>query len=40
MVDAALDAMVALAVEAAQRPDPNEQLTARLGRAARRLRRT
>ena len=38
MVDAALDAMVALAVEAAQRPDPNEQLTARLGRAARRLR--
>ena len=40
MVDAALDAMVALAVEAAQRPDPNEQLTARLGRAARRLRRS
>lgn len=40
MVDAALDAMVALAVEAAQRPDPNELLTARLGRAARRLRRS
>lgn len=40
MVEAALDAMVALAVEAAQRPDPNEQLTARLGRAARRLRRS
>jgi hypothetical protein len=40
MVDAALDAMVALAVEAAQRPDPNVQLTARLGRAARRLRRS
>ena len=40
MVDAALDAMVALALEAAHRPDPNEQLTARLGRAARRLRRS
>jgi hypothetical protein len=39
MVDAALDAMVALAVEAAKRPDPHEQLTARIGRAARRLRR-
>ena len=39
MVDAALDAMVALAVEAATRPDPHEQLTARIGRAARRLRR-
>jgi len=38
MVDAALDAMVALTVEAASRPDPDEQLTARLGRAARRLR--
>ncbi len=38
MVDAALDAMVALAMEAAERPDPNEQLGARLGRAARRLR--
>jgi hypothetical protein len=39
MVDAALDAMVALALEAAKRPDPNEQITARIGRAARRLRR-
>jgi hypothetical protein len=39
MVDAALDAMVALALEAAKRPDPHEQLTARIGRAARRLRR-
>ncbi len=38
MVDAALDAMVALTVEAASRPDPDEQLTAKLGRAARRLR--
>ena len=39
MVDAALDAMVTLALEAARRPDPNEQLTAKIGRAARRLRR-
>lgn len=38
MVDAALDAIVALTVEAASRPDPDEQLTAKLGRAARRLR--
>ncbi len=38
MVDAALDAMVVLALEAAKRPDPHEQLGARLGRAARRLR--
>jgi len=38
MVDAALDAMVALTVEAASRPDPDDQLTAKLGRAARRLR--
>ncbi len=38
MVDAAVDAMVALALEAAQRPDPHEQLGARIGRAARRLR--
>jgi hypothetical protein len=38
MVDAALDAMVVLAMEAAKRPDPHEQLGARLGRAARRLR--
>ncbi|QWZ07610.1 hypothetical protein KRR39_19640 [Nocardioides panacis] len=38
MVDAALDAIVALAMEAANRPDPHEQITARIGRAARRLR--
>ena len=38
MVDAALDAMVALTVEAASRPDPDDQLSAKLGRAARRLR--
>jgi hypothetical protein len=38
MVDAAVDAMVALALEAAKRPDPHEQLSARIGRAARRLR--
>lgn len=38
MVDAALDAIVALSLEAASRPDPDEQLTAKLGRAARRLR--
>ncbi len=38
MVDAAVDAMVALALEAATRPDPHEQLGARIGRAARRLR--
>jgi hypothetical protein len=39
MVDAALDALVALTMEAAQRRDPNDQLSAKLGRAARRLRR-
>src|SRR3954451_4678003 len=39
MLEAALDAMVALTLEAAKRPDPEEQMTARLGRAARRLRR-
>jgi hypothetical protein len=38
MVDAAMDAMVALALEAAKRPDPEEQLGARIARAARRLR--
>jgi len=38
MVDAALDALVAMTLEAAKRPDPSEQITARLGRAARRLR--
>jgi hypothetical protein len=39
MVDAALDALVALAQEAARREDPDAQLTARIGRVARRLRR-
>jgi hypothetical protein len=39
MLDAALDAMVALTLEAAKRPDPEEQITAKIGRAARRLRR-
>jgi hypothetical protein len=38
MNDAALDALVALTLEAARRPDPDEQIAARLGRAARRLR--
>ena len=38
MVDAALDALVALTLEAAARPDPDAHLVARLGRAARRLR--
>ena len=38
MIDAALDAMVALALEAAKRPDPEEQLVGRVGRALRRLR--
>jgi hypothetical protein len=38
MLDAAVDALVALAMEAATRPDPHEQLGARIGRAARRLR--
>ncbi|MGZ4466127.1 MAG: hypothetical protein ACXVW0_12290 [Nocardioides sp.] len=38
MVDAALDAMAALAVEAAKRPDPDEQLSSRVKLAARRLR--
>jgi hypothetical protein len=38
IVDAAVDAMVALTLEAAHRPDPHEQLGARLGRVARRLR--
>jgi hypothetical protein len=38
VIDAALDAMVALAAEAAKRPDPDEQLTSRLKLAARRLR--
>jgi hypothetical protein len=38
MVDAALDALVAVTMETASRPDPNEQITAKIGRAARRLR--
>ncbi len=38
MVDAALDALVAVLDEAASRPDPNEQVSAKIGRAARRLR--
>ena len=39
MVDAALDALVALALEAADRRNPVEQIAAKIGRAARRLRR-
>jgi hypothetical protein len=38
IADAALDALVAVLVEAARRPDPELTTTARLGRAARRLR--
>lgn len=38
MVDASLDALVAVLQEAAARPDPEEQISAKLGRAARRLR--
>jgi hypothetical protein len=38
MLDAALDAIVALSLEGAARPEPSEQLTARLSRAAHRLR--
>jgi hypothetical protein len=38
MLDAALDALVALTFEAARRPDPELTLPARVGRAARRLR--
>lgn len=37
VVDAALEALVAMTAEAASRPDPNEQLTARMTRAARRF---
>lgn len=40
VVAAALDALVAMTAEAAHRPDPNDQLSARLSRAARRLRGT
>ncbi len=35
--DAALDALVAVVLESAQRPDPEQSAAARLGRAARRL---
>jgi hypothetical protein len=38
MVDAAVDAMVALALEAAKRPDPETHLSSRVGRVVRRLR--
>ncbi len=38
VVDAALDALVAMTLEAASRPNPDEQITAKIGRAARRLR--
>jgi hypothetical protein len=38
VIDAALDALVALAHEAARRPDPEEQLPAKVARAARRIR--
>ncbi|QNN54506.1 hypothetical protein [Nocardioides mesophilus] len=38
MVDAALDALVAMTLEAAHRPNPDEQVTAKIGRVARRLR--
>ncbi len=38
MVEAALDALVAVTLEAARRPDPEEQVTAKIGRVARRLR--
>jgi hypothetical protein len=33
-----MDALVAMTKEAAARPDPNDQITAKIGRAARRLR--
>ncbi|MGH3510418.1 MAG: hypothetical protein ACRDPI_09340 [Nocardioidaceae bacterium] len=38
MLDAALDALVAVLLEASSRPDPHEQIAAKLNRAARRLR--
>jgi hypothetical protein len=38
MLAAALDALVAMTEEAASRPDPNDQLSARMSRAARRFR--
>ena len=37
VIGAALDALVAMTAEAASRPDPNAQLTARMSRAAKRL---
>jgi hypothetical protein len=40
VLDAALDALVALTVEAARRQDPDETLGARVSRAARRVRRS
>ncbi len=38
MIAAALDALVAMTEEAANRPDPNAQLTSRMSRAAKRFR--
>ena len=38
VVDAAVDALTAVILEAASRPDPQDQLSAKIGRAARRLR--
>jgi hypothetical protein len=38
VIDAALDALAAMTREAATRPDPDAQITAKIGRAARRLR--
>lgn len=38
VIDAALDALVAMTVEAANRADPQDQFSAKVGRAARRLR--
>lgn len=38
MNDAAIDALVAVIMEVAERPDPEQSTTARIGRAARRLR--
>jgi hypothetical protein len=40
VIGAALDALVAMTEEAANRPDPNDQLTARMSRAAKRFRGT
>ncbi len=40
VIGAALDALVAMTEEAANRPDPSDQLTARMGRAAKRFRGT